>query len=251
MSLLKCLITAVIAALLSCSAIAQKSADEQVEKTLPGKWAQIVEQIQLWGEQVREVREQHRLQRALDEARSSVPVNETRKFEVVTKGGDIQSGGSFVRVQPYAEGGRLLGPGEVVSRPVELGGGLELPGSSLTPAQKKEMKDRLEQQRKSEQLLKDAEEAQKKLKEAAEAAEKARLVAAEQKRAAEEAARTAAEAQAAKIRAEKQAKEAAAAEERALRDGARVQASIAAERARYRAAGGIFRAPASEGGGAN
>lgn len=242
-----CLI-ALSVSVLSITAFSQPSADAQVEPARVGKASQLFEQIQAWGEQLHEVRENRKLEKARDAARATVPKNETRQFEVVTKGGTIPEGGKFERIQPHVEGNTLKAAGEVISQPFGIGGGLELPGSALTPAQKKEMAKKAEQVMKAEQDVKDAEELQRKVREANEAAEKARQAAEEQKRLADEAAKIAVAKRAEQARAEKAAQIAARDEARAMRDGARVQERIASERARYRAEGGPFRAPASGGG---
>ena len=264
-----CLI-ALSTSVLSMAAFSQPSANAQVEPTRVGKASQLFEQLQAWGEQLHEVRENRKLEKARDAARATVPKNETRQFEVVTKGGTIPEGGKFVRIQPHVEGNTLKTTGEVVSQPFGIGGGLELPGSALTPAQKKEMTEKAQRAMKAEQDVKDAEELQRKVREANEAAEKARQAAEElqrkvreaneaaekvrqaaeeQKRLADEAAKIAAARRAEQARAEKAAQIAALDEAKAMRDGARVQERIASERARYRAEGGPFRAPASGGGG--
>lgn len=248
MKFIRIYLIAITILVLSNIVFAQKSANAQVEPERAGKVNQLFEQIQTWGDQIREVRENRKLERARDAVRATVPKNETRQFEVVTKGGTIPEGGKFVRIQPHVAGANWRGEGEVVSPSFDIGGGLELPGNELTKAEKKEMEQKAEQFKKAEQDLKDAEELQRKALEANELAEKARQAAEEQKRVAVEAAKIAEEQRVAQVAAERAAKIAARDEARAMRDGERLQQRIASERARYRAEGGPFRAPAGVGG---
>ncbi len=228
--------------------IAQVSAQQQIPPSVAGKVNEIFEHVKQVSEMKHEVEQSRMLEDALTKEKAKIPNGETKTFEVVTKDGALSQGGTFVRIQEYKEGDRLLGPGEQVGLKFELGGGLELPGNKLTPAQKKEMEKKAEDYIREQKVLKDAEEAAKRLRDAAEAAEKARIDLAAQTKAAEEAARIAQQQKEAQLQAEKLAKEAARQEAKALRDGIRVQNQIKAERDRFREEGGPFRAPAGGGG---
>lgn len=223
------------------SSMAQKPADPDPKIVKAGQLDSIAEQLRTWSEQVRELREMRKVDAARREVQAKIPINETRRFELVTKGGPITQGGTFVRLQPAVENPIRVN-GELVSPSFPIGGGVAIPGQKLTPAQKNAMKVKAEQLMKQEATLKAAEEVQRKAKEASDAAEKARNEAEDAKKAAAEAARLSQVKQDEQRRAEK-------AEREAIREGNHHNARIRADRDRYIKEGGPFRAPASGVGG--
>jgi len=228
-------------------ALAQPSAQAEVPDSRPGKANGLFEQLQQWGAQIHEVRENRKIEAAREQIRATISKNEVKQFELVTKGGTIPQGGTFVRLQPFSNNSLRAG-NETVSPPFGIGGGIELQGTQLTAEKKQEMQRRVETLKKEEQALKAAEEAQRKAKDAAEAAEKARQQLEQEKKAAAQATQLADAAREQQLRAEKAAREAARQEAAAMRDGRRAQQEISDARARYILQGGPFRAPA---GGAN
>jgi hypothetical protein len=249
-----------IFALASSNLIAQESA--KPSKGTPGKISDVVENVKALQDYIHDAIEAKRANKAVDAERAKLKELEVKKLEVVTTGGPLMAGGKFVRVQEVKPGAKVSVEGEYYTKPFDVGGGLpELPMNALTPAQKKEMKERAEAVQWKEQqdkLLKDAQEAEKRLRDVRDAAEKARQELEDKERAAaraklaakqaEEQRVAAAQAQAAadKARADAAKVRAAAdkAERDAQRDGARVQGNIAAERARFQREGGPYRMPA-------
>ena len=211
----------------------------------PNRVRTVTEHMKQIQSYVKELVENRKVTKAVDAERAKIPPGETRTFEVVMKEKPLPQGGEFIRVQEVKPGPKIHGPGEIVGTPFTVGGGLPLPGNELTPAQKKEMAERVEALKKEEKALKDAEEVQRQLKSAQEAAAKAKAELDAKTAAAAEAALRAKNEADARARAEKTARDAARAEQMAMRDGARVQKDLADARARYQKEGGPYRMPGS------
>lgn len=257
------------------------------------KGTSILEHLDHLHSYIRDRIETIKAEKAINNERSKMQPGETKKVEVVTTGGPLMAGGTFVRVQEVKEGPKIAAEGEKYSQPITIGGGL--PAKEFTPEEKKEMRRKADEAMRAEKLLKDVQQAEKALKEVRDAAEKARadLEAKEaekrrldlaSKQAAEEQARLARQieiqkqeeirlvaekarveleaSQAAAAAATKAAKDAADARAKAARDaalankqelaaernGREITREIQNERARFKAAGGPFRAPAGSGG---
>lgn len=197
---------------------------------------------------VHELGQNIKMTKAVNEARSKLPPGETKSFEVVTKGGALHEGGTFVMVREAGKD-KLTGPGEFAGQAFNLTGAT--PGLTISKPSKSQLEaeaklaEKMLAEKKSEELLKQAAVAEKKLAEAKAAADKAKADLDAKKKAEEDAARKAKEETEKAAKAEREARQA---EREADRNGRELQNQIRGELARYRREGGPYRAPTGGGG---
>lgn len=213
----------------------------------PANAAQALEQthqqLKEFGELIAIGKEGQKAEHALKQELAKLKPGETKSFVVVTKDKPIGAGGEFVGIEevlpsgsPGMRVGTPAGTLRVVSKPYPVTGYTPL---DIRSEEQKKREDA--EMVKKANALKEAEAAEKRLREEKAAADKKQQEAEARKKEAEAAA---AKAKAAAAEAARKERAAQQAERAAQRDGERLQRQINREIARYKAAGGPFRAPA-------
>lgn len=162
----------IFGSLLGQGALAQESAKDEIPLTKIGIIDAIIQQIASFRSYSHDSRETKKARDAVEQEKKKLSTGESRQLEIVSKGGPLMAGGTFVRVQEVKPGAKLDESGIFYSSPFPIEA--SLPAKEFTPEEKKEMKKRAEEAKRAEKLLNKVEVNEKKLKEVREAAEKAR-----------------------------------------------------------------------------